>query len=111
MTGEVKCPRCGQPASERPPCRHLRWFPQRGGPIEFARSIVADRSTQRLVPTNIPRDWWESQYDWLLERITTRIDVIDGYCFALPGELDLLRLDIKHRYTPGPDREWERDPP
>ena len=102
MNSDIQCPRCGQPAAERRACRHLRWRPQHGGPIDFAKSLVADPDAPRLVSAEVPDAWWESQYDWLFERITARTDVVQGYCFADPGELDSLRLDIKHRLATSP---------
>ncbi len=48
--------------------------------------------------------WWESQYDWLLKRIVTRLDVIEGHCFGSPAELDRLCLDIWQRFSPEPER-------
>lgn len=111
MNSDTRCPRCNHPAAEEPACRHLRWRPERGGPVEFARSIVADRAASGSPSASIPQGWLESQYDWLLHQITVRIDVVDGYCFADPGELDRLWLDIMHRFAPEPAREQIRTTP
>lgn len=111
MTNGVCCPICGQAAQERGGCRHLRWTPRRGDPIDFAKSVVAANpgtDGSGFNPSSITQEWWESQFDWLMDRITARIEVLDGYCFGDPVDLDRLRLDIRHRFAPQPDR---LDPP
>ena len=106
MTSNVRCPRCGMAADGWTGCQHLRWAPQRGGPLEFAKAVLAARPITQgsgLRASTIPQEWWESQYDWLLDRITVRLDVVDGYCFGDPVELDRLRLDIWHQFAPQPE--------
>jgi hypothetical protein len=86
-------------------------MPRRGDPIDFAKSVVAANpytDGSGLNAGSIPQEWWESQFDWLMDRITIRLDVVDGYCFGEPVDLDRLRLDIRHRFAPQPDRP---DPP
>ncbi|MCH7718188.1 MAG: hypothetical protein IIB21_01850 [Chloroflexi bacterium] len=39
-----------------------------------------------------------------MERILLRLDVVDGYCFGDPADLDLLCLDVWHRFAPEPKR-------
>ncbi len=107
MSIEVRCPRCGQAVSEASGCRHLRWEPKRGGPVAFAQSVIRSSPTTSgggHRPSSISSAWLESQQDWLLERISTRLDVIDGYCFGEPAEADLLCLDIWRRFAPEPER-------
>lgn len=107
MTSGVCCPQCGQAAQERGGCRHLRWVPRRGNPIDFAKSVVASRpfaEDKSFTVSSIPQEWWEAQFDWLMDCIEMRFDVIDGYCFGDAVDLDLLRLDIWHRFAPQPER-------
>lgn len=107
MTMEVRCPRCGQVAERRRGCQHLRWVPERGGPVEFAQHVVKTSpytGRRGFSPGDIPSVWWESHHDWLLERILARLDVIDGYCFADPADLDHLCLDIWHLFAPETER-------
>lgn len=89
------------------PCRRLYWTPQRGGPLDFAKFAIETSpytkrrgfSVKRIFPT-----WWESQQDWLLERILRHPDVVHGYCFGEPVDLDRLCMDIWHRHSPEPER-------
>lgn len=107
MTSDVRCPRCGMGVDQGTGCRHLRWVPGRGNPIDFAKSVLAARPITEgdgLTAGAIGQEWWESQYDWLLDRIMVRLDVVDGYCFGDPVDLDRLRLDIWHRFAPQADR-------
>ena len=108
MNDDIRCPRCAQPAAQKPACNHLRWRPERGGPIDFAKSILREKPVPGMRASSIPVGWWESQHEWLLDRITTRIEVIDGYCFADSGEMDRLWLDLKHKLAPEPEREMAR---
>lgn len=64
-----------------------------------------------MTPADIPSGWWESQHDWLLERILARLAVADGYCFGEPVDLDRLCMDIWHRYAPEPERAGPRREP
>ncbi len=107
MIVDVRCPRCGQDAEEGSGCRHLRWAPERGGPIEFAKSVLVSSPCTKgsgFEAASIRREWWESHHEWLLERIMARLDVADGYCFGDPVEIDRLCLDIWHRFAPEPER-------
>lgn len=107
MSPEIRCPRCEQAVSEAAGCRHLRWAPSRGGPVAFAESVIRSSPTTTgggYLPSSISSAWLEAEQDWLLERISRRLDVIDGYCFGEPGEADLLCLDIWRRFAPEPDR-------
>jgi len=110
MNDEVRCPRCGGAANDGVGCRHLRWKPERGGPVEFAKFVVVTSpytSGRGFVAASIPETWWESEYDWLLERILTRLDVINGHCFGDPIDLDRLCIDIWHEFAPDPERVIE----
>ncbi len=107
MTSGVRCPRCGQAAEKRGGCLHLRWVPGRGDPIDFAKSVIASRpfaEDSGFKVGSIPQEWWESEFEWLMDRLETRLDVIDGYCFGEAVDLDRLRLDIWHRFAPQPER-------
>ncbi len=106
MNQEIRCPRCGEGTSDAS-CHHLRWTPRQGGPVDFAQSVIRSSPTTKLGghrPNAISSTWLESQHDWLLERISIRLDAIDGYCFGEPGEEDLLCLDIWRRFSPEPER-------
>lgn len=106
MNADVRCPRCRQAVQEGGGCRHLRWVPKLGGPIDFAKFAVrSSPSTERrgFSASSIPAGWWEAHHDWLLERITVRLDVVDGYCFGEPVDMDRLCLDIWHEFAPEPE--------
>lgn len=106
MNDAIRCPRCAQSVREVERCRHLRWAPEQGDPLAFAKFAVKTSpctAARGARPTSISLAWWESQYDWLLERIVTRLDVIGGYCFADPAALDRLCLDIWHRFESEPE--------
>ena len=106
MNADVRCPRCGQGVNEGG-CRHLRWIPKRGGPADFARYVISTSpytEGRGFQPKSIPSTWWESEEEWLFERILSRLDVLEGYCFGDPVDLDRLCLDIWHRFAPDPER-------
>ncbi len=106
MSIDVRCPRCGEVVEGDDGCRHLRWVPRRGGPIDFAKRVVETSpytAGRGFIASRLPEEWWESQHDWLLDRIVTRLDVVDGYCFGDPAELDRLCLDIWERFAPQPE--------
>ncbi len=107
MSIEVSCPRCGREVRKTGDCPHVRWAPERGGPIEFARRVLEGSPyTQRrgLKPSSVSAKLWETEHDWLLSLIMTRLDVVEGFCFGEPSELDLLCMDIWHRFAPEADR-------
>jgi hypothetical protein len=92
-------------------CVHLRWTPDRGGPIDFAKFVVQTSpytERRRQQPGRIPQAWWEQHYDWLLDRIHVRLDVADGYCFGDAADLDGLCMDIWHEFAPEPERSLPR---
>jgi len=74
-------------------------MPVRGGPIEFAKSVLAATPREGLRVSSIPAEWWEAEFNWLLDRIMARLDVVDGYCFGDQDEVDRLCMDIWHRLT------------
>ena len=107
MNDDVRCPRCGQGAEREAGCRHLRWTPDRGGPVEITKYVLETSpytEGRGFHAGSIPSAWWEQRRDWLLERVLTRLDVVDGYCFGDPVDLDLLSLDVWHLFAPEPDR-------
>ena len=108
MNGDVHCPRCNQSVAQKPSCQHLRWRPEQGGPIDFALSLLKEKPVPGISLGRVPEGWWESQFDWLFDRITARLDVIDGHCFADSGQLDRLWLDLKHKLAPESVRELTR---
>ena len=107
MSVDVRCPRCGQGVEGKAGCRHLRWTPDRGGPVEFTKYVLETSpytEGRGFHAGSIPSTWWEPRLDWLLERILIRLDVVDDYCFGDPVDLDLLCLDVWHRFAPEPER-------
>ena len=39
----IRCPYCQREASSSGGCEHQRWSPQQGGPVDFARFVMATR--------------------------------------------------------------------
>jgi hypothetical protein len=95
----VTCPKCQQAVKANRGCRHLRWTPARGGPIEFAKSLLAAKPREGVSAARILAAWWEAEFDWLLDRILARVEVIDGYCFAEQDAVDRLCIDIWNRLS------------
>jgi hypothetical protein len=108
MDERIACPHCGHEIVDRMAgCRHLRWTPDRGGPIDFAMYVVFNSpytSGRGLRAIDIPTKWWEEQYEWLLDRVSTRLSVVDGYVFGEMVDIDLFCMDIWHRFAPEPAR-------
>jgi hypothetical protein len=106
-TTAVICPYCRASVTNGNFCRHLRWTPARGGPIEFARWVVANNpytARRALSARRIPSEWWEREFDWLMGRLRLRLHVADGYCFSELVDLDLLCMDIWHHFEPATAR-------
>lgn len=107
MSTGVRCPRCGLSVSGQAGCQHLCWTPNRGGLVEFAKSVlysspVTKRRGSR--PGEIPPAWWQEHRDWLLGQVAFRLDALEGYCFGDLSEIDRLCMDIWHRFAPEPAR-------
>ncbi len=107
MCAIVSCTRCGREIVDKIGCRHLRWTPERGGPIDFARYVVHTSpytQARGLKSMTIPQRWWEVHFDWLLERIEAHMDVHEGFVFGETSDLDLLCMDLWHKIAPEPTR-------
>lgn len=99
----VRCPICGQENRPDQHCRHVRWTFEQGDPLRFAR-FALEQSPYVFglghKPAEIPRAWWLEHGDWIVEQITTRFDVGEGYVFGEVGALDLLARDVWKRFRP-----------
>ena len=107
MNNAVTCPRCQLGVEGTAGCQHLRWTPDRGSPVEFAKHIVQSSPYTKgrgFRPDSIPPSWWETKQDWLLDRILARLDVAGGYCFGDIADIDGLCMDIWHEIAPDADR-------
>ncbi len=107
MNIEVRCPQCGEPAGAKGGCVHLRWRPGQGGPDVLARHVVVVSPYTKgrgFSAKSIPAAFWEAEQDWVLDRIFARLQVIEGYCFGDPADIDGLCRDIWHRVAPQPER-------
>jgi hypothetical protein len=93
----IRCAVCGVDVVASRHVRHVRWSIRQGDPLAFARSALerspytegAGRSVR-----DIPRPWWDTHADWIVERVTDRFVAEGDYVFGEVVALDELAREI-----------------
>jgi hypothetical protein len=103
----VRCPVCGALNKCLNYCRHVRWTFDQGDPLEFAHFALETspyNGTRGYTVRDIPKDWWEANAGFIVDRVLVHFDASDGYVFGQIGDLDLLARDIWKAFLPDPIR-------
>ena len=102
-TGEARCPICGAHNGELKYCRHVRWTFDQGDPIEFTRFAIEMSPYVKArghSAKEIPAAWWQEHGDWIVERVLTHFDAIEGFVFGELVDLDLLAMEVWKEFHP-----------
>jgi hypothetical protein len=103
----VPCPICGTPNKTGITCPHQRWTFNRGGPLDFARFALETSPYIRNGghdARQITTAWLEAHGDWIVDRVLSRLQAIDGYVFGELNDIDHIARDIWKAFSPDPNR-------
>lgn len=103
----VRCLICGSFNEPMKYCRHVRWTFDQGGPLDFAHFALETSPYIRArghSVRDIPKAWWDSRGEWIVEQVLIHFDASEGYVFGEIGDLDLLARDVWKEFRPDPVR-------
>lgn len=103
----VRCPICAEPNGARFRCRHVRWTFDRGGPLDFVRSVLESSpyiSGRGHKASEISSAWLEAHGEWLVERVLLHFDATEGFVFGRLSDTDMLARTIWQAFRPDTER-------